>query len=297
MPTEAELAKAEGREYEPADVLLERILKERREKWDGKGKYKEPAAPDIDGLFDLPEGWRWIALDQILNTILAGKSFRCDERIPNQDEIGVVKVSAVTWGEFNESESKTCTNSEMIKDDYFIERGDFLFSRANTIELVGACVIVKKINKKLMLSDKILRFNLANIPQEWVLFNLRNKFGRSEIERLATGNQESMRNIGQVRIRQIRIPLPPLDEQHRIVAEVERRLSLCDKMEATITESLQKAESLRQSILKKAFEGKLLNEKELEEARVAPDWEPAGKLLERIKAEKTNTQTKKKGKK
>ena len=87
-------------------------------------------------------------------------------------------------------------------------------------------------------------------------------------------------------VRTTLIPLPPLAEQHRIVVEVERRLSHCDTMEATIAESLQKAESLRQSILKKAFEGKLLNEQELEEARNAPDWEPAEKLLERIKAEK-----------
>jgi len=57
-------------------------------------------------------------------------------------------------------------------------------------------------------------------------------------------------------------------------------------MEDTITESLQKAEALRQSILKKAFEGKLLNERELEEARNAPDWEPAEKLLDRIRQEK-----------
>jgi type I restriction enzyme S subunit len=57
-------------------------------------------------------------------------------------------------------------------------------------------------------------------------------------------------------------------------------------MEATIAEALQKSEALRQSILKKAFEGKLLNEKGLEEARNAPDWEPADKLLERIKTEK-----------
>lgn len=84
--------------------------------------------------------------------------------------------------------------------------------------------------------------------------------------------------------------LPPTFEQRRIVAEVERRLSVSDKMDATITESLQKAEALRQSILKKAFEGKLLNQKELEKARNAPDWEPAEKLLERIKTEKDQTQ-------
>ena len=61
VPTEAELARAEGRDYEAADVLLARILKERREKWNGKGKYKEPEAPDTSGLSELPEGWIWAA--------------------------------------------------------------------------------------------------------------------------------------------------------------------------------------------------------------------------------------------
>jgi type I restriction enzyme S subunit len=82
-------------------------------------------------------------------------------------------------------------------------------------------------------------------------------------------------------------------EQHQIVREIETRLSICDKLEETIAEALQKSEALRQSILKKAFEGKLLNEKELEEARNAPDWEPADKLLERINAEKEKPGTKK----
>ena len=107
-----------------------------------------------------------------------------------------------------------------------VEEGDFLFSRANTIELVGACVIVKQISKRLMLSDKILRFGFAVISPKWVLVNLRTVFGRSEIERLATGNQDSMRNIGQDRIRQIRIPLPPLKTQQKIVAKIETERGL-----------------------------------------------------------------------
>ena len=67
-----------------------------------------------------------------------------------------------------------------------------------------------------------------------------------------------MRNIGQEKIRQITIPIPPLEEQQQIVQEIESRLSVCDKIEETITNSLLQAESLRQSILKRAFEGKLL---------------------------------------
>ena len=120
-------------------------------------------------------------------------------------------------------------------------------------------------------------------------------FGKTELDKMVYGMGRPVLSLENVR--DIILPLPPLAEQRRIVTELERRLSVCDKMEETITESLQKAEALRQSILKKAFEGKLLNEKELEESRNAPDWEPAEKLLERIKAEKTNTKRKDKGKK
>lgn len=284
VPTEAELAKADGYAFEPVDVLLMRILNERCAVWkkNGKGsKYKEPIVPDTSGLPLPPEGWKYTSLDQLLTRILAGKSFKCEERVPNQNEIGVVKVSAVTWGEFDESESKTCMDSERINEAFLIKKGDFLFSRANTIELVGACVIVKQINKNLMLSDKILRFDFSVVPPQWILINLRNSFGRSEIERLATGNQESMRNIGQDRIREIRIPIPPLAEQRRIVAEIERRLSIADGVEKTVMQSLAQAKRLRQSILKRAFEGGLV-------AQDASD-EPAGVLLKRIKVEKMRT--------
>jgi type I restriction enzyme, S subunit len=81
-------------------------------------------------------------------------------------------------------------------------------------------------------------------------------------------------------------PLCSLPEQQAIVQEIETRLSVCDKIEQDIIENLEKAEALRQSILKKAFEGKLLNEKELADVRGAEDWEPAEVLLERIKVKK-----------
>ena len=111
------------------------------------------------------------------------------------------------------------------------------------------------------------------------------KKGRKEITNVASSTS-GLYTLSISKVASLFVPLPPLAEQHRIITEVERRLSISDKMEETITESLQKAESLRQSILKKAFEGKLLNEKELEEARNAPDWEPAEKLVERIRQEK-----------
>lgn len=77
-----------------------------------------------------------------------------------------------------------------------------------------------------------------------------------------------------------------LPEQIQIVQEIESRLSVCDKMEQSISESLEKAEALRQSILKKAFEGKLLSQAEIEQCKQADDYEPASELLKKITNEK-----------
>jgi type I restriction enzyme S subunit len=244
-------------DVEPADKLLERILAERREKWQGRGKYKEPAVPDTTDLPELPEGWVWVTLDSLIAGIEAGKSFKCDERTPDAGEVGVVKVSAVTWGEYDEHESKTCLDPYLVKPELFVRTGDFLFSRANTIELVGACVIARNVTKKIMLSDKILRWKLMCGFDRWVLHFLRSSFGRSEIERLATGNQESMRNIGQNRIRSIRIPLPPVAEREVMLTEVERCLTIIAGAVTQVDDNLRRSERLRQSILKKAFQGEL----------------------------------------
>jgi len=177
----------------------------------------------------LPPGWRWRSLGELLTDIEAGKSFKCDERPPTASDIGVVKVSAVTWGEFDEHESKTCTDPSRVDPHLFIQAGDFLFSRANTIKLVGAAVVVGAVSGRLMLSDKILRLRFAeDVDPSWVLYVLRSSWGRAEIERLATGNQESMRNIGQDRIRQIRIPWVQHAEQKRIVAEIEKQFTRLD---------------------------------------------------------------------
>lgn len=108
------------------------------------------------------------------------------------------------------------------------------------------------------------------------LYVLRSQHGRSEIERLATGNQESMRNIGQDRIRRIRLLLPPLQEQQRIIAEVERVLSVADETEQAVRFQLRRAQRLRQSVLKRAFEGKLVPQD--------PNDEPASALLDRLRA-------------
>ncbi len=211
--------------------------------------------------------WVQTTLGSVITRIEAGKSFKCEERHPNNAEVGVAKVSAVTWGVYNEQETKTCLDSERVEPRYFIKPGDFLFSRANTIELVGACVIARKVTLNVMLSDKILRFCFSDaVLPEWVLYWLRSNSGRKEIRRLSTGNQESMRNIGQDRIRQIAFAIPPLTAQHTIVAEVERRLSVIEEQDTEVEANLKRADCLRQAILLLAFSGRSFGPREVQES-------------------------------
>ncbi len=244
-------------------------------KWAFEGRFTNADVPEGE----LPAGWKWVKLGDLTKSIEAGKSFKCDERPPSERETGVLKVSAVTWGVFDENESKTVTDPEKINSNYLVRIGDFLFSRANTLDLIGAVVRVHALTKKLLLSDKTLRlsFHTQIVNEDWVLHFLRCQIGRKQIQDNSSGNQESMRNIGQEGIRRISIPLPPtLDEQARVVAEIEARLSVCDQVEAGITRGLEQAEALRQSILKRAFEGKLVPQD--------PADEPASALLARIRA-------------
>lgn len=247
-----------------------------------KPKAPKPLPPltkeALSKLANLPEGWGWCSLGDFIDSIDAGKSFKCDEREPNANEIGVAKVSAVTWGEYDESESKTCTDLSKVNESYFIQAGDFILSRANTIDLVGACVIARKVTKKIMLSDKTLRIKFGGFSEEYFLQYLLGRSGRKQIMQLSSGNQESMRNIGQDRIRSIIVPICSKAEAVAVLENLASKLSEVDQLDQTINVALQQSEALRQSILKKAFLGTLV-EQDVND-------EPASVLLARIKAEK-----------
>jgi type I restriction enzyme, S subunit len=234
---------------------------------------------EYDDLPTLPVGWVYGRLGMFIEGIEAGKSFKCEEREPDDGEIGVAKVSAVTWGEYNEKESKTCVDPEKVNPKYFIREGDFLFSRANTIELIGACVIVRDTTKNIMLSDKTLRIAFPSGEKEYFLQYLRSHIGRNEIMKRSTGNQESMRNIGQDRIRSIVVPVCSQKEMNAIQELLSKHFARIEALDAVIVDELARSEALRRSILKMAFSGKLVAQDATDEA--------ASVLLGRIKFETT----------
>ncbi len=169
----------------------------------------------------LPPRWRYGSVADLIDGIDSGKNLRCEERPPASGEIGIVKISAVTWGTFDASKSKTVYSGAQLPDSTRIRAGDLLISRANTLELVGATVLVEEAPANLHLSDKILRLRANSGWERWLNLFLNSAQGRSEIETRATGNQLSMRNIGQDAIRSIPLPIPPVAEQRRIVARIE----------------------------------------------------------------------------
>lgn len=193
-----------------------------------------------------------------LQSIEAGKNWSAEGRPPEGTEFGVVKVSAVTWGEFDELESKTCVVAEQWNSKTQIHKGDFLFSRANTLQLVGNCVIVRNISKRLMLSDKILRFKFDEIAHpRFVLYFTRSRIYREQVEQLASGNQDGMRNISQKNLKLVSFPIPTVVEQIEIISILDRAFAKEQQSKEAAEAVLDQIDLMKKSILARAFRGEL----------------------------------------
>jgi type I restriction enzyme, S subunit len=224
---------------------------------------------------DPKQSLRPTRLGDVFTGIKAGKNLRCVERPPLDNERGVVKVSAVTYGVFDHTQSKTLPKEFEPDADTLIRAGDFLFSRANTIELVGACTIVDAAPRNLYLSDKILRLDMPDERKAWVDLFLKSPIGRAALEEASSGNQHSMRNISQKALVEIPIPLPPLEEQAEIVARIHAAFAQLETLARAAAAARARLGALDRAILARAFKGKLVPQD--------PNDEPAGELLKRVK--------------
>jgi type I restriction enzyme S subunit len=171
----------------------------------------------------IPDDWTAPPLGECLEGIDAGWSPKCDARSAAPEEWGVLKVSAVSWGEFRAGENKHLPIDLDPRPELEVQERDVLVSRANTPELVGRAVLVRTTRPRLMLSDKLLRLRprTALLDASYLNLVLGTPTSRLQIEDRATGSSRSMKNISQEALRSIAIPVPPLDEQRAIASAVD----------------------------------------------------------------------------
>jgi len=281
-------------ELEAASVLFERILEERRGRWEArqlermrakgkepkdyrwKSRYRHLSPSDIGDLPELPEGWLWARLGQVTE-IHSGYGFPKKYQGNLQGEIPFYKVGdisrAVLAGNMHLKDAENYVSPDVCEELRArpLAAGTVVFAK------IGEAI---RLNRRAILTrDSLVDNNVMGIysfceqlSRLYVLYFLQT------IELGGYSRATTVPSVRKTDVQQIPIPLPPLTEQQCIVEEVEQRLSVAGEMEKAVQQSLKRAQRLRHSILKRGFEGRLVPQ-DLSD-------EPASVLLERIKAKK-----------
>jgi type I restriction enzyme S subunit len=198
-----------------------------------------------------------VALSDLLSGIQAGRSLGGSAPPAGENEWGIVKVSAMTWGEFRPEENKAIPES-LANPDFEIASGDLLVSRANTSEYVGAPVLVGEVRRRLLLSDKSLRLVPRNdVDPEWLWRALQAPSARRQISAAATGTKDSMRNISQKLLMGIRLPRVEPDVQRWLAKAYAERDSELKRIERAAKAGILRIEALRRAVLNAAYSGAL----------------------------------------
>ena len=258
---------------EPASKLLERIAKEREK--NAKGKAKKLPPLDTSELPELPEGWEWANLSLIIKKVKRGPSMKC-----NQEGKG---IRYITSGNLQNGKVKLDLDYKFLDGFDKIDKcrllpQDLIFNCVNSLEQIGKSAVWEVRH-----GDAIVGFNNYALELDLLISPyFANYFFQSGL------CKKQLYFLIKRAVNQVSFATRELDfiaftilcpkEQQKIIEEIERHFSVADQIEQTIVQGLKQSERLRQSILKKAFEGKLVPQD--------PEDEPAEKLLERIKEEK-----------
>jgi len=198
-----------------------------------------------------PKGWKVRFVGDVVERVEAGWSINGEPRSHVDGEYGVLKISAVTSGYFRPDEHKAVSRSVVDRDLITPRRGDLLFSRANTRELVAATCLVDDHYPSLFLPDKLWR--LAPDPSTanpaFLRFLLAHDGFRSELTKTATGTSGSMLNVSMEKLRMLRAPIPPLALQENFDRIVWASLT----MKRRQTHAMTHADSLFESLADGAF--------------------------------------------
>lgn len=203
-----------------------------------------------------PKRWPVVRISDFVEELEGGKNIKTDDSPSEHTRYFILKVSAVTWGEFRAEESKPVPKDFVPPSSYFVKSGDLLMSRANTRELIGAVVFVEETPPNIILPDKIWRLvwkEPVRVVPEFAHALLNHHSVRTEIGRRASGTSGSMKNISKPKLLSIEVPLPPLRLQESFATTVAkfRRIQINER------ESAENFDALFNSLVQRAFQGDL----------------------------------------
>ncbi|MFH6971929.1 restriction endonuclease subunit S [Flavobacterium petrolei] len=202
---------------------------------------------------ELPKGWKKVTIGDVCHNVEYGSGTKSKK----EGKIPVLRMGNIQNGIFDWNDLVYSDDDIEIKK-YLLKKNDVLFNRTNSAELVGKTAIYKG-ERPAIFAGYLIRINRIEelIDSAFITYYLNSKEAKKYGNSVRSfGVNQS--NINGTKLKTYPLLLPLLEEQHLIVLEIESRLSVADKMEESIAQSLLQAEALRQSILKKAFSGELV---------------------------------------
>lgn len=202
---------------------------------------------------ELPKGWKLVRLAEVCTDVEYGSAAKSRE----QGKVPVLRMGNIQNGRFD-WDDLVYTDDDNEIQKYLLRKNDILFNRTNSAELVGKTAIYKG-ERPAIFAGYLIRINIDKnlIDADYLAYYLNTTSARQYGHTVRSfGVNQS--NINGTKLKTYPIPIAPLEEQNRIIQEIESRLSIADKIEETLKQSIQQADSLRQSILKMAFEGQLV---------------------------------------
>ena len=234
--------------------------------------------------FEIPQGWEWCRLRDIIEGTNAGKSPNCEKRPKKEYEWGVLTTTAIQENVFLPTENKVLPPNYIVNSEHSVQYGDILITRAGPVNRTGVVCLVDKECGNLILSDKTVRIDyLRNYCNPIFIVLVLNSPAIHELLMSVTvGMAASQVNVSQGNIQNTLIPFPGIKEQNRIVAKITNLLPIIERYNSG-QEQLEELNAqlpsfLKKSILQEAIQGKLVPQIELEGT--------AQELHEQIKSEK-----------